>query len=265
MKTPARILALILVTLFLSVATAPWHGDASAATPQVVIDADPGTAGIQNTRDVATTFDIAVVVSDVDDLEAFNFEVTYDQTRFRSSTIAIGSDLDRNPDANQTFLTSTGRIWYCSPPAPVGDNDPSPTVGAAFISCYSTGATAGPNTGSGSVIATVRFSANTAGTASFGLRNVNLFKAGSVETGSCNPVVITPATCTGASVTASVAVGGIAELPDPNEASRAAEPVEQSSDPEARIAFAAVVIAVMGTAAGGWVWRRQRRRVKSQS
>lgn len=262
MKTPARILALILVTLFIGVTAMSWHWDASAATPQVAIDVDPTTPGIQDTRVVTKNqqFQVAVVVSNVDDLEAFNFEVTYDQTRFTAPTITSGSDLDRNPDANQTFLASTGRSWACSPPAPSGDDDPSPTVGAAFISCYSTGSTTGPSTGSGSVIATISFSANMGGTVSFGLRNVNLFKAGSIETGSCNPVVVIPATCAGANVSS---VGGIAEPPDVNEASRATVPAEQSSDPEARIAFAALAVAVIGTAAGSWVWRRKRRRAKN--
>ena len=260
MKTPARILSLILVTLSLSVATAPWHRDASAATPQVVIDADPGTAGIQSTRNVAAfhSFDVAVVVSNVDDLQAFNFEVTYDQTLFSSPTITTGSDLDRNPDANQAFLTSTGRTWYCSPPPPSGDNDPIPTVGAAFISCYSTGSPAGPNTGSGSIIATVSFTANMAGTASFGLRNVNLFKAGSVETGSCNPVVITAATCTGASITALMPVGGVAEYPGSG-------PVQSSEHSGSRTGTATGMALILAAAAiaGGWVWRKQIRRAKS--
>ncbi len=254
MKTGRLVVPLLLVVGLLCCPSVLKPLSAGAATPQVVIDADPATPGIQSTRNVTTigTFQVAVVVSNVDDLEAFNFEVTYDKHLFNAPTTISGLDLDRNPDANQTFLTSTGRSWYCSPPPPVGDDDPSPTVGAAFISCYSTGAPAGPNTGSGSVIATVRFSANMAGTSSFGLRNVNLFKTGAVETGSCNPVVITPATCTGASLTASVAVGGIAEPPD-------TLPSEGGSS-TIRVAAIIVAVSVFAAAAGTVASLRRRTR-----
>jgi len=255
MKTGRLVVPLLLVVGLLCCPGLLRPPPAGAATPQVVIDADPTTSGIQSTRNVTTvgTFQVAVVVSNVDDLEAFNFEVTYDQRLFNAPTITSGLDVDRNPDANQTFLNSTGRQWACSPPPPSGDDDPSPTVGAAFISCYSTGSPSGPSTGSGSVIATISFSANMAGTVSFGLRNVNLFKAGSVETGSCNPTVVTPATCAGASVTASVAVGGIAEPPDTLPSGRSSSTV-----PVAAIIMMVSIVVAAAAATARLLRRRTR-------
>lgn len=185
--------------------------------PTVTVDANPSVSGTQssNTVFVSTSTSVDVLVGSVSDLRAFNFELVYDQTKLSAPTISTGSDLDRNPDANQSFLTSTGRTWSCSPPPPSGDTDPSPTVGVAFISCFSSGAPAGPGAGSaGEVIARVQFDAVAPGSSALTLRNVNTFKAGGAETGSCNPVVVVAATCTGATLSViSEAVGGIAELP----------------------------------------------------
>jgi hypothetical protein len=174
-------------------------------------------AGVQATRTVekGTTFFVDILIGSVSDLQAFNFELVYDQTVISAPTITTGPDTDRNPDASQTFLSSTGRTWSCSPPAPSGDIDPSPTVGAAFLSCYSTGAAPGPDVGTTeTLLARVQFDAIEPGTTALTLRNLNTFRAGGIETGSCNPTVIVAATCTGASVAVSLPVGGIAELPD---------------------------------------------------
>jgi hypothetical protein len=177
---------------------------ASAVSPvTITVDADPATPGDQPSRTVfaATTFSVNINIGSVSDLEAFNLELQYDQTILLAPTVSSGPDTARNPSANVSFLSSTGRTWACSPPPPNGDINPDPTIGVAFISCFSTGSTAGPSTASESLLTAVQFDAIAAGTSTLTLLNVNTFKAGGVETGSCNPTVIVPATCTGATIT----------------------------------------------------------------
>jgi hypothetical protein len=220
----------------------------------ITVDADPSTPGVQASRTVAqrSTFVVDVLIGSVSDLQAFNFELVYDEAVLSAPTITTGPDTDRNPDADQTFLSSTDRTWACSPPAPSGDIDPSPTVGAAFLSCYSTGASPGPDVGSSeTVFATVEFHAISPVTSSLTLRNVNTFRQGGVETGSCNPTVITPATCTGASITVeAVPVGGVAELPDVAEGSSSS-----ATNYVVLTGLAAAALAALGT--GGWYARRR--------
>jgi hypothetical protein len=184
---------------------------ANASVPPpvaVTIDADPATAGIQAARTVnegpTWGFTVDVLIASVSDLSAFNFELVYDQTKLSAPTISTGPDTDRNPDAEQAFLASTGRTWSCSPPAPTGDADPSATVGAARLVCFSTGGSAGPSVGASPVVlAHVQFTAisSVSPTSSLTLRNLNTFAATGVETGSCNPIVVKSATCTGATIT----------------------------------------------------------------
>jgi hypothetical protein len=237
--------------LALAASWAPSAIGSSSVT--ITVDADPNTPGVQAGRNVLglSTFYVDVLIGSVSDLEAFNFELVYDQTVISAPTITTGPDTDRNPDAEQTFLSSTGRTWACSPPAPSGDIDPSPTVGAAFLSCYSTGASAGPNVGlTETLLARVEFNAVALGSSSLTLRNVNVFKQGGVETGSCNPTVITPAICTGASITVSMPVGGVAELPDV-----AASAGSSAGNYIVLAGLAAAGLAALG--AGGWYARRR--------
>ena len=177
-----------------------------SAPVDLTVDANPGVGGVQADRATAAglTFSVDVLISDVSDLQAFTFELEYDQTVLSAPTVAAGPDTDRNPDAADAFLTSTGRAWTCSPPAPSGDTDPSPSVGIAFISCFSTGVPAGPGTSIvPTVLASVEFDAIAPGTSSLTLRNVSTLTALGVETGSCNPAVIVAATCTGATIAVS--------------------------------------------------------------
>lgn len=210
----------LLLTTLVALAAFAVQGlpPAQAAGPVTVsIDANTAVAGVQATATVGSPLSIAVLIGNASDVQAFNFEVVYDQTALTSPTISTGSDLDRNPDANQAVLQATGRTWACSPPAPTGDKDPSPTVGSAFLSCFSTGVPAGPAMSvAGDVVATVQFTAVHPGASSLTLQNLNVFKAGGTETGSCNPVVVIAATCAGATltVTSPPSVGGIAEVPD---------------------------------------------------
>ncbi len=199
-------------------ATGHVSSSTGAAPVGLTVDADPGTGGVQASASIgiALTFSVDVLISDVADLQAFNFELEYDQTVLSAPTVAAGPDTDRNPDAADTFLTSTSRSWSCSPPAPSGDADPSPSVGAAFISCFSTGVPAGPSDGgAGTVLANVAFDAIAPGISSLTFRNVNTFTALGVETGSCSPTVVTAATCTGATITVPDADGdGVPDASD---------------------------------------------------
>src|SRR3972149_5901575 len=85
----------------------------------LAVDANPALAGVQQVAGAApgSTFTVDIVISSVTDLQAFNFELVYNQQLLSAPTIPSGPDVDRNPDANQTFLTSTSRTWSCSPPA----------------------------------------------------------------------------------------------------------------------------------------------------
>ncbi len=183
-------------------------GANAVAPPPVAItvDADPAAAGTQSARTVnqGANFTVDVLIASVSDLSAFNFELVYDQTKLSAPTISTGPDTDRNPDAEQTFLAITGRAWSCSPPAPTGDADPSSTVGAARLVCFSTGSSAGPSVGTTPVLfGHVQFTAISSAslTSALTLRNLNTFAANGAETGSCNPVVVKSATCTGATIT----------------------------------------------------------------
>ena len=172
----------------------------------VSIDTDPGTAGIQDGVIIPTSgsFAVDIVAEDFGDLGAFNLEVVYDNTVLSAPTVA-GASVDSNPDASQAYLNSTGRSLSCSPPSPSGDTDASATVGAAFISCYSTGIAAGPEAAHGAPRTLARLTFDIlgpAGGSSLQLRNVNLFNSlGTVELASCAPTVGTPATCRNGAVT----------------------------------------------------------------
>jgi hypothetical protein len=260
-----RLVFAAMLVAIVAVLAGPMATRADPDPVTVTVDADPDTAGVQATRAVAygSTFYVDILIGSVSDLQAFNFELEYDQALLLAPTIASGPDVDRNPDANETFLSSTGRSWSCSPPAPSGDNDPDPNVGAAFLSCFSTGATSGPSVGPAeTILATVEFNAVAVGTSSLTLRNVNTFKEGSVETGSCNPVVITAATCTGASVTVSsgAAVGGGFDFPEIGQPPpHAAHASGGSSAPPYSATAGGVAAAVALMLAGaGWLALRRR-------
>jgi len=168
----------------------------------IAIDANPGAAGVQSSRAVGTgTFTVDVVAANLDDVAAFNFDLEYDPAVFSSPTIASGSSLDRNPDANQAFLESSGRAFTCSPADPQG----AVTLGArkaARISCYSTGSDHGPDATDGALLATVTL--NVIGTPGAGstlaLRNVNVFDHHKDEVAGCNPTVSITASCPGATI-----------------------------------------------------------------
>jgi hypothetical protein len=167
----------------------------------ITVDADPATAGIQNTRQVgAGSFAVDIVASGVNDIAAFNFDLEYDQAIFSSPTISTGPSMDRNPDANQGFLDSTGRVYQCTPPDASGAVV-SGTKRAARISCVSTGASPGPNA-AGSVLATVNFNAigNMGAGSPLTLKNVNVFNTKNAELMSCAPVQELGGTCFNASI-----------------------------------------------------------------
>lgn len=178
----------------------------AAAVPTLTVDADPNTVGIQSQLNTgsATQVSVDILVANVAGLGSFSLELQYDQTKLVASTIGAGSDLDRNPNANQAVLSSTGRSWACSPPAPSGDVDSSTSVGAAFISCYSAGAQAGPDFASaGALVASVTFQVVGSGTAALSLRSSSLYNVAGAEIGSCGPVISVVATCGSASLTVS--------------------------------------------------------------
>jgi glucose/arabinose dehydrogenase len=173
-----------------------------AGNATISIDADPATPGIQTTRATGVgSFTVDVVGTNLDDVAAFNFDLEYNQNHFLAPTVGAGSTLDRNPNANQAFLQSTGRAFQCDPPVP------SPALMsngklAARISCVSTGDMAGGDAGAGTVLATLTLNVigNPGSGSSLALTNVNVFNRDVEEIASCAPVVSTSATCPGASV-----------------------------------------------------------------
>ena len=227
----AWIVAILLLMLSLSLAARERVSKASGIGPTMAIDADPGTAGIQTSRSVGSfsPFQVTINLANAADVQAFSFELTYDKSILSAQTISVGSDLDRNPDANQSVLAATGRTWSCTPPDPSGDTGASPSFGIAFLSCYSTGAAAGPSfDAAGAAIATITFSGEGAGTASLTLQNVAVYTAGGSELGSCNPDVVIAAACTGANVTVA---GGPTQLAFVQQPAGATYGAKLTSDP----------------------------------
>jgi hypothetical protein len=170
----------------------------------VAIDANPGTAGVQTSRTVTgSQYTVDIVASNINSIGAFNFDVVYNGTAFSAPTISTGVSTDRNPDANQSFLDSTGRAFSCTPPAPVGDIVAGSNR-TARIACTSTGIGVGANAGTAQKIASVTFNVIMGGTNSpITLANVNVFDHTSgVELASCAPVVGATATCANATITA---------------------------------------------------------------
>ena len=169
----------------------------------LAIDANPAAVGLQTSRAVgAGSFTADVVAAGLGDVSALNFDLEYDPAVFSGPTIGSGPSLDRNPDANQAFLESTGRSFTCSPADPQG----SVTLGtkkAARLSCHSSGTSAGADTGAGAVLASVTL--NVIGSPGAGstllLKNVNVFDSDITEIASCSPAVRISATCYGASIT----------------------------------------------------------------
>ena len=173
----------------------------------VVIDVNPAAPGLQTSIAVSgPSLTVDVAAANLDDVSAFNFDLEYDPAVFSGPTIASGSSLDRNPNANQAFLDSEDRLFTCSPAEPLG----AVTLGtkkAARISCYSSGSDHGPDTGAGAVLASVTLDvigSPGAGSA-LALKNVNVFDHHNEESASCNPTVSVTATCYGATVTSASA------------------------------------------------------------
>jgi hypothetical protein len=168
------------------------------------VDADPATPGVQTVRTTGVgSVTVDIVGAGLGDVSAFNFDLEYNPSIFLGPTIATGSTLDRNPDANQSFLQSSGRAFQCSPPNPGGAVS-SAGLMAARISCVSTGDMAGADTAAGSVLASVTLNVvgNPGSGSGLTLKNVNVFNRDVQEIASCAPVVAMSATCAGASISA---------------------------------------------------------------
>ena len=173
----------------------------SSAT--VGVDVDTIAPGVQSSRSVGSaTFSVDVVAGGVADVAAFNFDLLYDPAVLAAPAITAVDSRDRNPDANQAMLESTGRAFTCTPP------DPAPAVvagtkRAARISCTSSGPVAGVDLSAApQALARVTFSvlAGSAGTA-LQLANVNVFSSGAkTELASCSPTVSVTTTCSNATV-----------------------------------------------------------------
>jgi len=201
-----------------------------------------------------------VVASNVSDIGAFNFDLRYDPNVLSSPTILGGDSRDRNPDANQSFLESTGRTFACTPPDP-GAAIVAGTQKAARIACTSSGPTSGADATTPQTIASLTFAVvGGSSGSSLSLANVNIFDhSASKEIASCNPTVSVNTVCNTATIATlitPVSVGGIAEQPDvgalaPMTAASAARP--------AVYAITGVLLAICAAiGAGGWYLRRRR-------
>lgn len=230
-----------------------------SSSAQVAIDALPGLAGVQSTgAPVSGVVTVDIVASNIADVAAFNFDLEYDPAVFSGPTIGVGPSTDRNPDADQTFLESTGRTFTCTPPDPNGAVSSS-TQKAARISCVSTGTTAGPGTGGGTKIASVTLNAigSLGSSSALSLKNVNVFNSTVIEVASCNPSVSVTTSCSSATIVPAVAsVGGIAEGPD-----LAALPVARRSEGQPRAPYVAAVLTIVLVLGAGTAWCARRRRV----
>jgi glucose/arabinose dehydrogenase len=171
----------------------------------IAVDANVLAPGVQTTATapVAGSIVVDIVASGVEHIAAFNFDLEYDPAVFSGPVVASGPSVDRNPDANQAFLESTGRAFQCTPPDPDG----AVTLGAkkaARISCVSTGSGEGPHAepDDGAVVASVTLNAigSPGSSSALTLKNVNFFDHEVTETASCSPAASMTASCAGASI-----------------------------------------------------------------
>ncbi len=115
----------------------------SPTNAAVRIDANPLAAGVQTSRGfLGSSVSIDIVASGVSDVGAFNFDIVYDPAVFSPPSITSGLSTDRNPDADQAFLESSGRAFSCTPPDPATALTAG-TKKAARIVCTSTGTVPG--------------------------------------------------------------------------------------------------------------------------
>jgi len=126
----------------------------------------------------------------------------YDPNVLTAPSVLAGDSRDKNPDANQAFLESSGRTFSCTPPDPVG----AIVAGAqraARISCTSSGPTNGADATIAETIASVTFGVVGGSSGSvLSLANVNIFDhTASHELASCSPTVSVTAACSAATVT----------------------------------------------------------------
>lgn len=180
----------------------------TASNDQIAIDAQPASPGVQNTGTGLGTVTVDVVATNVQNLGSFNFDLAYNPSVFSAPTVGTGPSTDRNPNANQAFLDSSGRTFTCTPPDPGAVTAGSQL--AARISCTSSGLTAGPDTVGATTLASVTL--NVIGNAPSGsaltLQNVNLFMPDGTEISSCNPTSGAAGTCVGATITTQAAADG---------------------------------------------------------
>jgi len=114
-----------------------------------VVKIDPATRSVAP----GATFTVAVMIQDVQNLGAFQFDVTFSSSVLTVTAVELGP-----------FLGSTGRS--VSPVAPIYG------AGSVTYAAFSFGTNAGPN-GDG-VLATLTLQAKTAGTSPLHLQNVTL-------------------------------------------------------------------------------------------
>ena len=219
----------------------------SPTNAAVRIDANPLAPGIQTSRGfTGSSVTVDVVASGVSDIGAFNFDVVYDPAVFSAPSINSGPSTDRNPDADQVFLESSGRAFSCTPPDPAAAITAG-TKKAARIVCTSTGTVPGAASMAPHRLATLTLSVvgSAPGGSALSLANVNVFDTnGEHELASCNPAVTAMTVCAGATLStqsgADADADGVADAAD--NCPGAYNPDQANTDAAARAAAAYAVM-----------------------
>ena len=212
-----------------------------ASIAAVSIDANPLASGIQPSRGfMGSNVTVDVTVSGVAEVGAFNFDVVYDPAVFGAVAVNSGPSTDRNPDADQAFLESSGRAFACTPPDPATALTAG-TKRAARIVCTSSGTV--PAAGAMAPRRLASLTLSVVGSAPAGsalsLQNVNVFSTnGDRELASCAPTVSVTAACYGAMLSTQSGpdadADGVADTAD--NCPGVSNPDQQNSDAAARAA-----------------------------
>jgi len=194
----------------------PTHEPGSVPTGgfYLTIDCDPAISGLQSAcSPAASVVSLDVSVTNIDSpdvkISAFAFELVGEDQGSFDPLPASPDPLESNPNFNELL----GGSPLCSPPPPMTDLDPDPSVSVSFIVCFWPASDGPPlRTGETLRLATVTYGiATNAQPGAFYLRNAAIYDDTATDIISCNPALRNAGPCIDASLMPSIG-GPIATL-----------------------------------------------------
>lgn len=180
----------------------PQQAEAGVPLPfSVLIDCDTSTVGIQTSCSYpssTTTKDLDVIFVNNSggptSISSLQFTLKGDNQPIFNPGPISGDANNSNPDFNEAGFSASTVLCSLTPPA--RDNDPSLTLSASKLLCF-TGNSDGPFIADGAslLIGTVHFLVSGPGVGHFTLGNVAFGDNGGTENTSCNPAIDFPGTC----------------------------------------------------------------------